>query len=107
MVCMKSVLNLCDTGLVEPVLCNIGRQTLVIMAPPYTNAQRTFIVETYLQTRRPSEVQRRFAAQFPQANRIPSKQAITKMVRKFHDHGTIRNRQSEASGRRLTGRSQA
>ena len=48
------------------------------MAPPYPNKQRTFIVETYLQTKSPTEFRRRFAAQFPQANFSSNYQAILK-----------------------------
>ncbi len=42
-----------------------------------------------------------FSAQFPQANRIPGKQANIKKVRKFHDHETIRNKQWKAPVRSI------
>lgn len=76
------------------------------MAPQFSVRERTFIAVKYHQTHSPEEVQRLFAVQFPNANRIPSKPAIYNIVDKLSNHGTVRNRNREGSGRPRSGRSQ-
>lgn len=76
------------------------------MAPQFSNQQRHFIMVRYHQTHRPHEVRRLFRIEFPNANRTPSVAAIYKIVNKLSNHSTLRNRNSEASGRSRSGRSQ-
>ena len=77
------------------------------MAPAYPVRHHTFMLEKYLETRSPEEVQCQFRIRFPKAGRTPSKKVIYQQVNKFQSHETLRNRQSEASGRTRTARSQA
>ena len=76
------------------------------MAPQFTARERTFLSTKYHETKSPTEVQRLFRLQFPTANRVSCKGAVYKNVNKLNVHGTLRNRQPEASGRPRTARSQ-
>lgn len=72
---------------------------------PLTVEQRVFIVKTYFETKKLSEVGRLFIARYP--DRPPlSKNSIWYNVQKYLRHGTSQNRQEKHSGRRKTGRSQ-
>ena len=65
------------------------------------------MVTTYHRTGSFIEVKRLFRLRFPRLQRTPCKKAIQKNVAKYTQHGTSRNRQSEASGRLRSARSPA
>ena len=56
----------------------------------FTQDERSFIVRTYVATRRSNETIRAFRNQFP-GTQPPTKGTILYSVRKFNEHGTTRN----------------
>ena len=68
-------------------------------------AQRVFIINKYISTKRPAEVIRLLAIEYP--DRPPlSVATIWKINKKFNENGTILNLNKGKSGRRRTGRSE-
>ena len=74
---------------------------VIIVEMEYSVEQRIFVVEKFHQSKRPVEVQRAFRKRFGCKN-APTRSAISKMVKKFHEVGQVTDQKKGKCGRKVT-----